>query len=227
MEIKKIIIKIKFIIFLFRTLLKYFLKGPRRYLNLFFFIILKKPKTILEIGVYRGDRSIEMIKVSKIFSENINYYGFDLFEDFYEEKNILEKELSKVPDNYEKIKKKIDLVADNKLFKGYTHNTLPKFVENYDNSKIDFIFIDGGHSIETIKNDWINIEKIIHKDSIVIFDDYYLENSDLVQKFGCNFIYNKYKSSEDYNVKLLSFSDSFIENNVAKHIKMIKLEKLK
>ena len=225
MELKKILSKIKLISFLLRTLIKYLIKGPRRYLNLFFIIIIKQPKAILEIGVYRGRRSIEMIKIAKIFNENISYYGFDLFEDFYNETDILSKELSKLPESIQNIKKKIDLVSENKLFKGYTNVTLPKFVEQFNNLKIDFVFIDGGHSIETIKNDWINIEKVIHTNSVVIFDDYYLENDNIIKKYGCNFIYNDTKISKIYKMKLLPLKDCFENSEDTKCIKMLLLQK--
>ena len=47
-----------------------------------------------------------MIETAKIFNKEIDYYGFDLFEDFYK-KNIIKKELSKKPlskKNFKKIK---------------------------------------------------------------------------------------------------------------------------
>ena len=57
------------------------------------------------------------------------------------------------------------------LLKGDTKKTLPKFIRQ--KKKVDFIFIDGGHSVNTIKSDWNAIKKIISKRSLVIFDDYY------------------------------------------------------
>jgi len=225
MGIKRSITNIQLFFFLIKTLIKYFLKGPRRYLNLFFFIIIQKPTIILEIGVYRGDRSLEMIKIAKIFNKKVNYYGFDLFQDFYNDTNILKKELSKNPYHYESIKKKLNKHAKIYLYKGYTNKTLPKFIENYSGSKIDFVFIDGGHSLVTIKEDWNNIEKIIDKNSIVIFDDYYLNDDNLIKKFGCNFIFNNFKISKKYSIKLLPFRDFFKNREKLRCIKMIKLQK--
>ena len=37
----------------------------------------------------------------------------------------------------------------------------------------DFIYIDGGHSLETIRNDWTYSEKLMAPDGTVVFDDYY------------------------------------------------------
>jgi hypothetical protein len=36
--------------------------------------------SIVEIGVYKGKRSKELIEVARIFNNNVNYYGFDLFD---------------------------------------------------------------------------------------------------------------------------------------------------
>ena len=58
-------------------------------------IIKNKPKKIIEIGVYRGTRSLEMIECAKIFNTEIYYFGFDLFDDF--ENSILNKAYSPCP----------------------------------------------------------------------------------------------------------------------------------
>jgi len=55
-------------------------------MNLLILIIFYKPKTILEIGVYNGLRAKQMIEAAKIYNNQIIYYGFDLFENFYKEK---------------------------------------------------------------------------------------------------------------------------------------------
>ena len=70
-----------FLKFFFR-LVKYYLSSTKRYAFLLQSIYKKKPKSIIEIGVYNGKRAIEMIETAKIFNDEIVYYGFDLFEDF-------------------------------------------------------------------------------------------------------------------------------------------------
>lgn len=164
--------------------LKYFFSKYSRYLFIYEQILKNKPNSIMEIGVYRGIRSIEMIKLSnKLNQHRTIFYGFDLFEDITKEK--IKHEASKQPLTLSILKKKItSFNGKNKthLIKGDTKKTLKKFAKT--NKKIDFIFVDGGHAVNTIKSDWENIKKIIHKKSIVIFDDYY-HDENLSKKYGC------------------------------------------
>ena len=43
-------------------------------------------------------------------------------------------------------------------------------------SEIDFVFLDGGHSYETVKNDLYLILKNIQKNKVIICDDYDQKN---------------------------------------------------
>ena len=76
-------------------IIKYLISDTKRYSNILSIIFYYKPKSIAEIGVYRGVRSREMIQAAKIFNKNIEYFGFDLFEMI--NKKIQKKELSKIP----------------------------------------------------------------------------------------------------------------------------------
>ncbi len=191
--------------FLARTVIRlfqYLLSPTKRYIYLLLLILRFRPTSILEIGVYTGKRSKDMILTSRIFNNKIFYYGFDLFEDFYKKEGILEKELSKKPLTKKIINDNLKKLANVKLFKGYTSKTLEKFSKK--NIKIDFIFIDGGHSIKTIKNDWFWVSKFLHKKSIVVFDDFYqTSNTNIINKFGCNLVIKKL--TRDYYYKILSW----------------------
>ena len=143
-----------------------------------------------------------MIKLASLINKKkIKYWGFDLFEDV--PSNIISKEFSKYPYSIDKITKLLSSLnnVEVKLIKGNTLNTLKKL--NND-TKFDFIFLDGGHSIETINYDFINIEKNLKKNSIVIFDDFYHSNINIIKKFGCNFLLSKFdkrKKLYKYNEK--------------------------
>lgn len=197
----------------------YLFSKTKRYMNLLILIIFYKPKTILEIGVYNGLRAKQMIEAAKIYNNQIIYYGFDLFENFYKEKNILFKELSKNPLKKKDIMSFLSSVCKVFLFKGNTKKTLEKFTKK--KIKIDFLFIDGGHSVRTINNDWHYVQKLLHKKSIVVFDDYYLDDKGLIKKFGCNKIIHNLNNS--FKFQKLPFVDQFYNNNTPKKIKMVKV----
>tara|TARA_X000000950_G_C13756714_1_gene595062 strand:- start:299 stop:946 length:648 start_codon:yes stop_codon:yes gene_type:complete len=200
-------------------IIKYLISDTRRYSNILSIILYYKPKSIAEIGVYRGVRSREMIQAAKIFNKNIEYFGFDLFEMI--NKKIQKKELSKIPYSKKDIQNKLSKHAKVKLFKGYTKKTLDKLK----NKKVDLIFIDGGHRLSTIQNDWIKSKKFQKKNTIIIFDDYYLNNKKIIKNYGCNQVVNKI-SDKNYTKKFFFFTDKFIHLKQRLDIKMILLKKL-
>jgi hypothetical protein len=121
-------------------------------------------------------------------------------------------------------KNKLQKKANVELYKGFTKKTLKNFTKN-NSKKIDFIFIDGGHSIKTITNDWTYIKKLIHKKSITIFDDYYLNNKRLIKFYGCNKIIDNLENV--FQFKKLLFTDNFFNMNKKLFIKMVKVSFLK
>lgn len=198
------------------TIIKYNLSVYKRYSNLLKIILSAKPKKILEIGVYKGLRSLEMIKAAKSFNSSVVFFGFDMFEKFFEKKNILTAELSKKPKSMRFINDLLREHAYVKLIKGNTLHTLPKFSKK---NKFDFIFIDGGHSIKTIKNDWNYCKKLMHKNSVVVFDDYYLGDDKLTKKFGCNRIIENLNNN--YSIEYLEPRDYIPHLNV--HVQLVKI----
>ena len=183
---------------LFLTILriiKYLISDTKRYSIILSTIFYYRPKSIIEIGVYRGVRAKEMIQAAQIFNKNIEYFGFDLFEMI--NKKIQRKELSKIPYSKKDIKNNLSKYAKVRLFKGYTSKTLDKLK----NKKVDLIFIDGGHRLDTIKNDWYKSIKF-QKNTIIIFDDYYLDNEKIIRNFGCNLVVNKI---DEKNIQKNSF----------------------
>ena len=139
-----------------------------------------------------------------------------MFEKFFEKKKILQTELSKKPKSLIVIDNLLKEHADVKLIKGNTLNTLPKFSKK---KKFDFIFIDGGHSIKTIENDWSQTKKLMHKNTTVIFDDYYVGDVKLIKRFGCNKIIENLK--KDYLIELLEPKDYIPHLNV--HVQLVRV----
>jgi len=193
----------------------YLLSNERRYLNLLVLILIYRPKKILEIGVYNGRRSLQMIEAAKIFSKDVHYYGFDLFED--SNKSIIKRERSKTASRINGILKLLSKHAKVFLFKGFTKQTLKRFAKK-NKTIIDFAFIDGGHKVETIASDYYYCKKICKKKSIIVFDDFYSLNQPNTKKFGSNKIFFKLKDRQ--KIKLLPLEDKYTKNKQKINIKM-------
>ena len=147
-----------------------------RYTQLLEAVRLKQPKAILEVGAWNGRRAVEMLNLC-----SAKYYGFDLFETATGETDA--EEMNVKAHHY------MDAVLDRltgfdaHLFKGNTRETLASF-----NEPVDFVWLDGGHSIETIKSDWENVKRCLTPDAWVFFDDYYTGPEIDINKYGCNLI---------------------------------------
>jgi predicted O-methyltransferase YrrM len=210
--------------YIFRAKVNYPLSSTKRYGALLDIVYKYRAKTIIEIGVYTGRRAVEMITTASIrhSPKDITYIGFDLFEQMNDE--IYKNELSKMPDTMDTINRKIEKTGVNiHLFKGYSEETLPRMIAKRDEfPPVDFIFIDGGHSIETISSDWENARKLMSKNTIVVFDDYYLDCPDLIDKFGCNKIIDSLDRAI-YDVAFLKVIDSFDQDRGKLNIQMVRV----
>jgi len=183
-----------------------------RYLNLFRPIFLFRPRKILEIGTYTGENALRMIQAASIFTpaNEIEYFGFDLFEMLTDD--LLRKEASLKPtlahaSVLEKLKKTNAKIY---LFQGDTKETLAKAKDKL--GTMDLIFVDGGHSFETIDADWNNIKNLINEKTLVIFDDYYLSKLPKGEdRTGCQKLASELDKNI-YDAKLLLPTDTYQQN---------------
>jgi predicted O-methyltransferase YrrM len=154
-----------------------------RYDKIIKLIELFEPRVIVETGTWNGNNAIRMLQATHRYHEDPVYYGYDLFEDGTAE---LDKEEFNIkPHNrmdvvYEHILKNAPFAKVN-LTKGNTRDTLKHIVA-------DFVFIDGGHSLDTIRHDY----NMVNRSGVIVFDDYYTpdEQGQMpdISKVGCNAI---------------------------------------
>ena len=151
----------------------------------------KKPKNFLEVGVFCGVTSRNICELlNNIHDGDFSYTGFYLFGEKTEKKlNEVEPEYTKSQkfsnpfkhiyynlllkenlNSIESVKKFLNKFKKNiNLIKGDTNKTL----KQVDLSRIDFAFIDGGHSYETTYNDLTILYSFMkNKSKTILCDDY-------------------------------------------------------
>ena len=145
----------------------------------------KRPKIFLEVGVFHGVTARNICELlHKIHKDDFKYIGLDLFEETEENKsevipntifsnplkNIYFKYIKKqnpyskeaVEDLLKKFKNNVNLI------KGNSNLVLKKI----DMSKVNYVFLDGGHAYETVKNDLECCLEVIKSNGVVMCDDY-------------------------------------------------------
>lgn len=209
-----------------RSKIKYS-KKPRRYRRLLIEAVRMKPKSFLEIGVFTGIRGVEVIEAASLekSADGIVYHGFDLFENMDEE--ILKLELSKIPDPMDKVRGRLAATgAEIHLHKGWTQQSLPDFRASNPEFETELAFIDGGHAVDTIRNDWTHVSQMMSEEGVVIFDDYYVDCPHLIEDFGCNKIIQEIDQSE-WTITIFPEVDRFLNDDQPLNVSFVKLTRAK
>ncbi len=145
----------------------------------------KSPKIFLEVGVFHGVTARNVCELLFVIHKNdFKYIGLDLFEVSDENKSevipstmfsnpfkkIYFKYIKKynpyskegVQDLLKKFKDNVDLI------KGNSNLILKKI----DMSKVNYVFLDGGHAYETVMNDLECCLEVVNSNGTVLCDDY-------------------------------------------------------
>ncbi len=143
---------------------------PRRYDQLLEEIDVLRPKTILEVGTNDGINASRLFKRASQYRDDVVYFGFDMFESLTDAIFLKEFALT-VPSkkNVDKFLERSGCIRRH-LFAGNTKETLN--AKKAKLPKMDLVFLDGGHSEETVASDWANVQDLLHAGSVVFFDDY-------------------------------------------------------
>ena len=171
----------------------------------------KKPKTFLEVGVFHGVTARNVCELlHKIHKNDFQYIGLDLFGEKGENlneaipntkfsnpfKSFYFKYIKKIdPYSIEAVTDLLKKFKDNvHLIKGNSNELLKKI----DVSKVDYVFLDGGHSYDTVINDLINCKVVVENNGVILCDDYDLSYAPGVKKAIDEFV-----DREKYDIKIL------------------------
>ena len=153
--------------FFYRRLFKRNEPGANRYRHLLNYLGQTYCEKILEIGVWRGDTSRLMILNSK--NKQVEYHGIDVFET--STSDLVKKEVSLVADTMNSVLKRLKKISQSVyLYKGYSTDVFEPI--RIKGIKFDCIWIDGGHSYETVKFDFEHYSQLLQKNGVIFIDDY-------------------------------------------------------
>ena len=166
-------------------------------------VLNKKPKSFLEIGVFHGVTARNVCELLyQIHGNDFKYVGLDLFEKSDQNKfevipstnfkNPFKKfyhqyitrqdpySIEAVSNLLKKFKNQVHLI------KGNSNQVLKKM----DMSKIDFVFLDGGHEYNTVVNDLNSCIDVLKFNGSILCDDYNLGSAPGVKKAIDEFVKN-------------------------------------
>jgi predicted O-methyltransferase YrrM len=166
-------------------------------------VLNKKPKSFLEIGVFHGVTARNVCELLyQIHGNDFKYVGLDLFEKSDQNKfevipstnfkNPFKKfyhqyitrqdpySIEAVSNLLKKFKNQVHLIQGN------SNHVLKKM----DMSKIDFVFLDGGHEYNTVVNDLNSCIDVLKFNGSILCDDYNLGSAPGVKKAIDEFVKN-------------------------------------
>ena len=166
----------------------------------------KSPKVFLEVGVFHGVTARNVCELLyQIHKNDFKYIGLDLFEESHENKSevipntLFSNPLKRIyfkyikkqnPYSKEAVQELLIKFKDNvDLIKGNSNSILKKI----DMSKINYVFLYGGHAYETVKNDLECCLEVINSNGTVLCDDYNLGGQAPEVKQAIDEFVKKYK----------------------------------
>lgn len=175
-----------------------------------------KPAIICEIGTHDGKSAIQFVDYCLKINPKLSYVGYDIFDDVISDTVFHEREINGKGAGKLRVAKsnlKHRQVKNKKfkfnLVKGLTTDTLTEAV-------YDFVYIDGGHSYETVKHDYYKVQG----SKVIVFDDY---QTDGVKQFVDELIKKEklieYPWDEVFNAPKPCIS--FMPHDSTKHIQPV------
>ena len=158
-------------------------------------VLNKKPKSFLEIGVFHGVTARNVCELLyKIHGNDFKYVGLDLFEKSDQNKfevipsTNFKNPFKKFYHQYITRQDPYSIEAVSNLlkkFKNQVHliqGNSNQVLKKMDMSKIDFVFLDGGHEYNTVVNDLNSCIDVLKFNGSILCDDYNLGSAPGVKK---------------------------------------------
>ena len=183
-----------------------------------------RPKNFLEVGVFHGVTSRNVCEILySLHGNNFKFTGIDLFlndnevlKDEYAPKTTFSNPLKTIyynfiirsdPYNIKSVNKLLRKFEKNiNIIKGNSNDVLKEI--NLDG--IDYVFLDGGHKYETVRNDLENLTQIINNKGTILCDDYNLSYAPGVKKAIDEYVF-------DMNYDLKIYNSRFAEITKKSH----------
>ena len=147
-----------------------------------------KPQNFLEVGLLEGATSrnicelLNIINNGKFSFSGIDLFGEDISKNNNKEFTPISKKISNPfkwiyfnvflrmnPNSKECVELLLNKFKNSAIiYKGYSKEILPKL----NLEQIDFVFLDGGHSFNTVKEDLNILRGRLKKKSVIVCDDY-------------------------------------------------------
>ena len=169
----------------------------------------KKPKNFLEIGVFHGVTARNVCELlHSIHGNDFKYVGLDLFGESTENANEVipntkfNNPLKKIYFEYILKQDPYSVDAVTYLLKKFEKNIhLIKgnsnlLLKKMDMSQIDYVFLDGGHAYETVKNDLHYSKPVLDNNGTILCDDYNLSQAPGVKQAIDEFVSDNNLKSE-------------------------------
>lgn len=129
------------------------------------------PRVLVETGTHRGRSGCYMIMQALQHHDDVEYHGFDLFEDASAETD--QQEINgKGHGSYDKAYRRFQGIQRQypkfrfQLHRGFTTDTFVTPI------KADLAYIDGGHSTATVLHDF----SMVRDSKVIVFDDYQMDS---------------------------------------------------
>ena len=172
-----------------------------------------KPRNFLEIGVFHGVTSRNVCELLYLLHGNkFKFTGIDLFlndtdisKDEYPPKTKFSNPLKNIYYQYLIKLDPYSLQSVLKLLKKFRKNVniikgnSNQILKEINLKHIDYVFLDGGHKYETIKQDLDNLTHIIDRNGLILCDDYNLSYAPGVKKAIDEYVLNK-----NFNLNILN-----------------------